>query len=209
MTSTSSLPDSAKTVIDKKIHKYPPKFWKGLSVKLKACKDRQLKTQLRSTSHYVQLSKSKYWAEVDFAFIRPGYFRGQENKKVKGLYSIEKYTWSLIKKVMKDYIGKKFFIEHNDVEGEQIGVIKNTYSKIIDNIHWACAKVWIPESDYTKKYLDKWEDGLTPELSSGHYVMQRDKDKVLDMRPREISATVMGAVTNTRLLSIKRNIKAR
>ena len=206
-TGIEAIPPEHKKIIDKDLKQYKTKQAKKRKL-VKLWKDMKKQKTAHFGRKHKQIAKFsrfenvKEYALMNIAFLRPGVFY-TEGKPYN-------YTWDTIKKKANTFIGKKFFAEHEESAGKAIGEVKSMFTKVIDGMNWLCAKVLMPEADFTKEYLDRWEQGLPDEFSSAHmfkYTNINGENLVTDMDGEEISATWKGEVTGTKMLGLKRHIK--
>jgi hypothetical protein len=145
----------------------------------------------------------KEWAEMGIAFLKEGIY----NDQGKDYF----YPWETIQRDKDSYIGRQFYTEHAEKSGEEIGEIKSTFTQEIDGERWLCATVKIPEATFTQQYLERAENGLIKEFSTGHRFDFKDGGNgqmvVTKLYGDEISSTWRGLVPGTQMLYVRRHLR--
>jgi hypothetical protein len=155
-----------------------------------------------NAKNFTKFSMMKSWAEMSFAFLK----EGEYETNGEDFY----YPWDVIERDKDTYVGRQFYSEHAEKSGEELGEIKATYTRNIDGDNWLCATVRIPEANFTKEYLERAENGLIKEFSTGHrfdYKKQGGQNIITKMYGDEVSSTWRGLVPGTKMLYVKRNLK--
>jgi len=162
----------------------------------------QINASKKTAIHSIGMNK---YAEIDMAFLRQGSFRALNGKNYF-------YPWEIISRDKKTWLGKEFYMNHDELGGKEMGLITSVYEKAIGGVDWACAKVKVPELPFTQSFLDRIENGLIRMVSSTHTSYSNPEDPtrtVQDMVGEGISTVTRGEVEGARILGIKRNITAK
>ena len=142
------------------------------------------------------------YAEMGIAFLKEGEYEQNGNEYF--------YPWEVIEANKDTYKGRQFYTEHAEKAGEEFGEIKSTFTQVINGENWLCAIVKIPEANFTQDYLERAENGLIKEYSTGHrfdYETHDGKKVITKIYGDEISSTWRGLVPGTKTLFVKRHIK--
>ena len=142
------------------------------------------------------------FALVDVAFIREGSFR------TNGIPF--NYKWNVIERDGRSWEGKEFYIDHIEKSNTEYGLIDKIYTKVLDGTNWLCAKVKIPETSFTKAFLERIENGLVRYVSSTHQFFvnpSNDAREVEKIRGLGISTVKEPEVEGARILSCQRNLR--
>ena len=140
------------------------------------------------------------WAELEAAFITPGYY------KTNGVAYY--YPPEVIDKHAKSFEGKEFFIDHKEANGAEMGVIDHVSKKQLDGKAWLVAHIKIPESQFTQAFLERIENGLIKDVSSTHtFIADPEKKVVESMNGEAISTVREGEVPDAKILRIRRHVK--
>ena len=117
------------------------------------------------------------------------------------------YSQNEINKGMDSFKGKKFYLNHTDSHGTEYGKVIDVYSDTIDNKEWMCAKIRIPETSFTKKYLERLENGLIKNISSTHTFVAKDGDAT-NIEGKGISSVDEPEIDGAEVMDIKRHKKS-
>lgn len=169
---------------------------------------KKLAGQTAKYSHGCDLPKTavhsigmKNYALIDVCFLREGKF------KTNGIpYN---YDWETIERDGKSFEGKGFFANHDEISGKEMGIIDKVYTAVHEGTKWLCAKIKIPETDWTRAFLERIQTGLIHDISSTHdfYVDPEDRTKsVSKMVGRGLSTVKEGEVSGARIVELKRNL---
>jgi len=211
-TGLAQVPDSAKRSLDEKVKKMPTKtmfakHWKGITAK-HACQDKDCishgpEIPVTKNARHSGIGMDEY-ALLDIPFLKPG----EWNTNGKDY----DYSWDIISKHGKSFKDQEFFINHADTNGAEMGLIDDTYEEEIDGENWLVATVKVPETSFTKSFLDRVENGLIKAASSTHQ-FKVDKDnpgnnEVIWMKGSALSTVRKGEVDGAGIRSVKRHIRS-
>ncbi len=143
------------------------------------------------------------FALIEAPFLREGWFHAEDGK----MYY---YPWEVIKRDMKTFQGKEFFIDHDEENGLEMGMIDKVIEKAINGVQHAVAMVKVPEREFSKQFLDRIQDGLIRYVSSTHDFKTDPEDPsrtVKSITGRALSTVREGEVAGARITGVQRKIK--
>jgi hypothetical protein len=145
------------------------------------------------------------FAEVKVRFLKEGEWHANERIPQK-----LEYPWPVIEESLPTFKGTEFFIDHNEYNGTEMGLVQDTYPQEIDGEKWACANIRVPESKFTDAFLSRIENGLIQDVSSTHtFFLKRDNpSEVARIVGDSISTVRKGEIDGARILSIRRHMKS-
>lgn len=146
----------------------------------------------------------KEYALLDVAFLREGEWRTSG----KAYH----YSWDIIEKGAPTFKGQEFFLNHQgeNMVGTEMGIIDDVYFSERNGTPWLCAKVKVPESEFTQAFLDRVKNGLIKAVSSTHNFqvdVKNNPSEVINITGKAISAVRKGEIPGAEIISVQRNIR--
>jgi len=183
-TGIAQLPESATKNLDQNLYHYKRKNHGKLPEK--------------ETARHSKPEMDEY-AEIEASVLKEG------NWHTDG--KLYEYTNEEIKKGTPTFKGKKYYLNHTDMHGTEYGKIFDTYTGTKDGKEWMLAKIRVPESTFTQKYLERVESGLIKNISSTHTFVVKD-GAATNIEGKGISSVDEPEIDGAEIISIKRHIKS-
>lgn len=154
--------------------------------------------------HQHQTPTMPEYALLDVQFLTEGTYHTKDTPYF--------YPWEVIEKAAHTFEGEDFFVNHSDTNGTEMGIIDKVYTELIDGANWLCAKVKVPEAQFTQSLLERIENGLIKAVSSTHDFVTDPNDPsrtVQKIVGKALSTVSEGEVEGAKIRSIERHVKDR
>lgn len=174
----AQIPTDYKKHLEGGMHGYPPK----------------------AVAHHGRIGMKEY-AELRVAFQKQGTWRS-----VQGVEHF--YPWDVIAEGAGTFEDQPYYCNHNEISGAEMGLVTGTYTENIEGEDWACAIVHVPETKFTRDYLDRVETGLVRYVSTTHAFKYASDERrtVKEIHGESISSVTTPEIDGARILSVKRHI---
>ncbi len=193
--------DYKKNIITKK--NVLAKHWKSIKAKHSSMYSHGPLLPKRAR-HEAQMPHMPEYALLDVQFLTEGTYRTKDIPYY--------YPWAVIEENAKTFEGEDFFVNHSDTNGTEMGIIDQVYTDIIEGTKWLCAKVKVPEAQFTQSLLERIENGLIKAVSSTHDFVTDPNDPSREVKKivgKALSTVSEGEVEGAKIRSIARHIKDR
>lgn len=175
----------------------PPDYTKKLDGQTKAAHSG---VRRKKVAKHERLPMEEY-AEIVAKVIKEGDYPDTEG-------NLHHYPEEVIERDLPTFIDKEFYIDHPDnPHGLEMGVITGAQMLNGKDGKWATLTIHVPETDFTKAFLERIESGLITDVSSVHE-LNYEGDNVTAIQGDSLGTVREGAVEGAHIISVKRHIRS-